>query len=232
MMSKYTTEVRFICENYADLDDSVGYSEIDKVIEKARTKVFDFDYPIFDEKYKPVLESKILAYYYTREICAETVARWKLFLRQTLIEIMPYYNKLYESELIKFDPLKDTDYTKNHTGDGTANTVYKDNQNDTKSNTYNGVQKYSDTPQGSIVNLANDKYLTNATIVNGGSNDSGTRATQGNNDVKTTDKYLEVITGKVGVLSYSKMLQEYRDTFLNIDQMILNDLADCFFSLY
>ena len=56
-MSKYTTEVRFICEQYAGLDESVGYNDIDEVISKSRAKVFDFNYPIFDEAYRPVLET-------------------------------------------------------------------------------------------------------------------------------------------------------------------------------
>ncbi len=231
-MSKYTTQVRFICENYAGLEESKDYSDIDTVIEQARTKVFNFSYPIFDEAYKSVLETKILKFYYTREICAETVARWKLFLCQTLNEVMPYYNQLYESELIKFDPMKDIDYTKDHKGDGSADTKYTDNQNDSKSNTYGATQKYSDTPQGSITDLQNDKYLTNATVVGSNTSDTGTRATQGTNNLKTTDNYIEHITGKMGTLSYSKMLQEYRDTFLNIDQQVLYSLQDCFFSLY
>ena len=39
-MSKYTTEVRFICESYAGLNESVGYAGIDEVINKAIPKVF------------------------------------------------------------------------------------------------------------------------------------------------------------------------------------------------
>ena len=35
-MSKYTTELRFICENSAGLTESVGYSGIDEVLDKAR----------------------------------------------------------------------------------------------------------------------------------------------------------------------------------------------------
>ena len=72
-MSKYTTEVRFICEHYAGLDESEGYANVEEIIERARPKVFDFDYPIFDSSYKPILETKILKHYYTREIGFETV---------------------------------------------------------------------------------------------------------------------------------------------------------------
>ena len=47
-MSKYTTEVRFICENFAGLEKSISYKRTLEVIEKARPKIFSFKYPIFD----------------------------------------------------------------------------------------------------------------------------------------------------------------------------------------
>lgn len=110
-MSKYTTEVRYICENYAGLTESEGYSSINTILEQARSHVFDFEYPIFDENYRSVLEKKILKHYYTREIATETVGLWKHFLDMRMNEIMPYYNQLYSSELLKFDPLYDVDLT-------------------------------------------------------------------------------------------------------------------------
>ena len=113
-MSKYTTELRYICEQFAGLDESVGYNDIDEVIEGSRDKIFDFPYPIFDNEYKPGLEKKIIEHYYTREISEETVGLWKLRLRAKMNEIMPYYNKLYESELLEFNPL----YTHDITVDG------------------------------------------------------------------------------------------------------------------
>ena len=48
-MSKYTTEVRYICEYYAGLTTSVGYDGIDDVIAKSYQKVLG-DFPLFDEK--------------------------------------------------------------------------------------------------------------------------------------------------------------------------------------
>ena len=108
-MSKYTTEIRFICEEQSGLHESKGYFDVGEIIEKARPKIFDFHYPIFSEDYKPVLENKILMHYYTREISEETYGLWKLRLRAKMNEIMPYYNQLYNSELIKFNPLWDTD---------------------------------------------------------------------------------------------------------------------------
>ena len=115
-MSKYTTEVRFICEKAAGYDESVGYDKVEEILEKSWEKVFDFSFPIFDEDYRPVLCKKILKHYYTREIGFETVGLWKLKLNMLMNEIMPYYNKLYDSEKKEFDPFKDADYYREHEG--------------------------------------------------------------------------------------------------------------------
>lgn len=50
--------------------------------------------------------------------------------------------------------------------------------------------------------------------------------------VNTTEEYLEHVKGKTPGASYSKLLTEYRDTFLNIDMMIIDDLSDLFFGLW
>lgn len=118
-MSKYTTELRFICEDLSGLDESKGYNDVDDIIEEARPKIFSFNYPIFDVNYKPALETKILRHFYTREICCETYGRWKLFLEAKMNEIMPYFNQLYASELLEFQPLYDADYYREGTNEGT-----------------------------------------------------------------------------------------------------------------
>lgn len=129
-MSKYTTEVRFICEQFSGLSESVGYSDVEQVIKKCLPKVFDFQFPIFDESYRSVIETKILRHYYTREIGLETVGLWKLKLNTKLNEIMPYYNKLYKSELIEFNPLYDVELTRERKveGSGTKNTKNSENR--------------------------------------------------------------------------------------------------------
>ena len=308
-MSKYTTEVRFICENYAGLNESEGYNKVADIIANSRAKVFDFDYPIFDENYRSVIESKILKHFYLREICAETVGVWKHFLDMRMNEIMPYYNKLYESELIEFNPMYDVDLTKDYNrdgkGTGTVGDVFSetevtDRNNDitttdtgtidtetegenhadntaTTSGSEADVQKntrwdiYSDTPQGGLTNVNNEEYLTNARkIIDDGTgstkttsqsvnedndtaysetgtqtrNLTGTRneeedvtKTRNNTNTRTRnlrdiEDYIEHVTGKSAGVSFSKLLQEFRETFLNIDMLIIKDLNDLFFGLW
>lgn len=242
-MSKYTTELRFICESKAGLSNSVGFNQIDDVISNSWNKIFD-NFPIFDESYRSVLCSKILKHYYTREISAETVGLWQLWLNTRMGEIMPYYNKLYESALLEFDPFKDVNYSRNHGGTFTGDTrrngrsdVSVDNSV-TSNGTSNSKNLFSDTPQGAITNIENESYLTNATLIK--DTDTNTTNTDGNSTtqntettgITNTDNWIETIVGKQSTVSYSKLLQEFRDTFLNIDVMIINDLSDLFMNIW
>lgn len=230
-MSKYTTQVRFICEQASGLDESVGYNDVNAIINKAIPKVFNFDFPIFDENYRFVLERKILKHFYTREIGLETVGLWKLKLDTKLNEIMPYYNKLYESELLKFNPL----YTKNmrikrdDKIDGKNNTSSRNNGS--ASGNSKNKSKYSDTPQGGLVDLEADRYLTNATIDENTASSVNSNTGNVDSNNQSVEDYLEVITGYEGK-SGSELVKEYRDILLNIDMMIIDDLEELFMQLW
>ena len=309
-MSKYTTEVRFICENSAGLSESEGADNVDSILDRCWNKVFNFDFPIFDENYRQVLCRKILKHYYTREIAHETVGRWKLALNAKLNEIMPYYNQLYKSELLKFNPFYDVDLTRSREGSGTRDTTgstsntstesgtntktdtvtsketSSDTSNSTESSTSkttesnsnntvtndNTLNRFSDTPQNSMdtQGIADSVPLTTVTKVNedinvnstgsstvdvtgsktgkvdsSGSVDKtindtikGTDSREINGsgtsteNINSTDKYIETVKGKQGTESYSSMLMKFRETFLNIDMMIIEDCSDCFFTLW
>lgn len=107
-MAGYTTEVRTICEEIAG--ESCDYSSTDEIIATAAPRIFG-NYPIFDETHRATLNEKILRHYFFREIGVETVGLWKMLLNTRMREIMPYYNKLYESESLRFNPLWDIDRT-------------------------------------------------------------------------------------------------------------------------
>ena len=176
-MSKYTTEVRYICETESGLDESVGYNDVERVLANSIDHIFG-DFPIFDEAYRPVLEKKILRHYYTREIAFETVGLWKLKLNTKMNEIMPYYNKLYESELLEFNPFEDTNLTTEKSREGVeseneerkkdnTSDAFRTNQNKGKMDdtTTDGSEKwdlFSNTPQGNLNNVKNGAYLTTA----------------------------------------------------------------------
>lgn len=253
-MSKYTTEVRFICENSAGLSESEGADNVDSILDRCWNKVFNFDFPIFDENYRQVLCRKILKHYYTREIAHETVGRWKLALNAKLNEIMPYYNQLYKSELLEFNPFYDVDLTRSREGSGTSNRT--SNNTETNSGTSKNVSsgsgtsntdtlnRFSDTPQNSMDSqgIADSVPLTTVTKVNEDNTTTnistdtitrnGNRTGSGTENINNTDKYIEKVKGKQGTENYSSLLKKFRETFLNIDMMIIEDCSDCFFTLW
>lgn len=293
-MSKYTTEVRFICENSAGFSKSEGADNVDNILDRCWNKVFNFDFPIFDENYRQVLCRKILKHYYTREIAHETVGRWKLALNAKLNEIMPYYNQLYKSELLEFNPFYDVDLTRSRESSGTrdttgstsntstesgtntktdtvtSNETSSDTSETTESNTNNTdtnentLNRFSDTPQNSMdtqgiddsvplttVTKINENVNVNSTGSKTGKVDSSGSVDKTINDtikgtdsreingsgastenVNSTDKYIETVMGKQGTESYSSMLMKFRDTFINIDMMIIEECSDCFFTLW
>lgn len=246
-MSKYTTELRYIVETSAGLTSSVGNDSIDETITKALPVIFNFNFPIFDESYREVLERKIINHFYTREIGYETVGRWKLALKTKLNEIMPYYNKLYESELLDFNPL----YTHNlHTkrdDEETRNTQqtttqhHNDTIGDVTRDTTVGTdyRLHSDTPQGGLTGVDSETYLSDAQKVTTNNTVSGTAdrsdigTANGTNTIANTnvDDYLEHVSGWAGY-SPNKLVKEYRDNFLNIDMMIIKDLNKLFMGLW
>ena len=203
-MSKYTTEVRFICEQYAGRSESADYTDIDSVVEAAIPNIFDYDnIPVYVPEHKPLLFKKILLHYYQREIGFETVGLWKLYLNNKMKEIMPYYNQLYASELLEYDPLQNVNNTHEHSGayedkskvdnirtyDNTTNTENTeitentrkyDNQTDTSDATSNnrklGVSESATDTINSSYNRDEDVLLKNKKTTERG-NDTDTHTT-------------------------------------------------------
>lgn len=293
-MATYTVEIRTLVENHFDL----GLK----------------NYPIFDEKYREGLNNKIINHFYFREIGFETAGLFKFYLNQKMSEIMPYYNQLYKSELLKFNPFYNVDKATTNDGIkngnssrvGNSNTTgtsefennadnsniktdnsmsVNENGSSTKNSTsetgnnsntdLNNTKKvHSDTPQGllSINNIENEIYASDADyntdvknnisthynasaneaiqtgngVTNSSNNSSETNLvhTKGNNSNNitvdnidntinnSTESYLSHVIGKEGSETYSEMLLKYRNTFINIDMMIIDELNELFMNVY
>ena len=235
-MSKYTTQVRFICEQMAGLIESTGFNDVSEVIDAAIPKIFDFDWPIYDETHRQELERKFLMHYYTREIGFETYGLWKLKLNTKLNEIMPYFNELYASVQYLNNPMDDVDYKR--VIDGTENMRRDEDTESTQniSNESNGLSyhSYSDTPQGALTGVREGNYLTNASKDEanntGNSNTEGTFNTDETRD--TTRNTVETVKGKMYGTTKAKMVMEYRKAILNIDMQIIDELGDLFMMIF
>ena len=277
-MAVYTVQLKTLIENHFD----IGLK----------------DYPIFDENYRNILNEKIINHYLFNEIGMETAELFKFYLNTTMREIMPYYNQLYKSELLEFNPLYDSDLTTvyDKTNDNTSSTETNNQTiNKSKATTKGNVENesdsfshsdahstgdshgnsvgngntnnvHSDTPQGflSINSIENETYATDATMSktndinttmaqshndetgyaneSSHSNSVNNSITNGNSNLDTDsnvfnitnnfENYLSHVIGKSAGISYSDLLLRFRETFLNIDMMIIKELNDCFMLLY
>ena len=137
-MSSYTMQLRTIIEQASQYETGLTHNQR---IEIGRKKLFNFDYPIFDERYRKQFETNIIKEFYFKEIGFETEGRFIFELEHFLTLNMPYYNKLFESELIEFDPLEsyslETVSKREIDSDKTEN---KNNQLNTESETL-GIDK-------------------------------------------------------------------------------------------
>lgn len=242
-MSRYTTEVRYICESLAGLDKSVGYSNVNEVIEKSRNRIFP-PFEIFDESYRPVLETKILKHFYTREIGAETFGLWQLRLDAKLSVIMPYYNKLYKAINLDIPVIENVDMNVEHNIGRNADTKVNDNTDitassqTTTSTNSNSKIRHSDTPQGTLEDLESNEYMTDATIsdstqsVNSSTNSTSNSTGNSNTNAKSTEEYAERRWGKEGTITYISMVNDYIEKLKNIDAMLIKELEDLFMQVW
>lgn len=270
-MSKYTTEVRFICEQAAGLESSAGFASIDDILDKSWESIFTTKQDVYNG-YKEVICKKILKHYYTREIGYETVGLWKLKMNTLFEEIMPYYNNIYRVTAMEFNPLWDVDYTdtgnrqgenneqgnttgsRNQTRTDNLQTLREDELQDTRTDnltdtTTNNLTQlvtndlrdessattgttnldaYQETPQGSLTQVAELNYLTNARRVTndqtaGGTNTSTGTVTTDNTGDQTLEHTGDQVTNHdgtqthkyTGTQKHDEMHQEGRQSTLN-----------------
>ena len=119
---------------------------------------------------------------------------------------------------------------------------------ETRGHTEEHTRKNSNTPQGEISNL--DKFMTEAHVETADDGDTlnGTHAAQtsatstgtasGSQEDNTegteesTTRHTYTKKGNQGVNTYAHDMKELRETFLNIDLMIINELKDLFLQVY
>lgn len=207
------------------------------------------DYPIFDEAYRAGLNAKIYEHFWFREIGQETPALFKRFLNRKMNEIMPYFNQLYSSTLLEFDPMRNYDLwsTGDSTGESKSNATNDQTQNQTAHATASSKSD-SDTKSRALVSQTpqmqlsgRDDYATNITDTN--TQNTSTSSSKNDSTADTVaktvsemaansvDAYTNHVIGLNGIMT-SDALLKWRSTFLNLDMDVIAQLEDLFMGLY
>lgn len=140
-------------------------------------KLFDFDYQFDDANFKNEIEQAIIDQFYFNEIGQETPDRFKHRFMTRFKRIIPYYNELYNTTLLSYNPL--VNYTINEGLNQLAETT--NNQENIGKTTTSQDSTATSNNSGTTTNSADTSSESLTT------NDTQT-TTEGNTTSSTNDK--------------------------------------------
>ena len=176
---------------------------------------------------KDRLASKICDHYFMREIGYETIGLFKHYAKVYMQEIMERYLPLIYSNCINYDPLVNVDYQEKFTRNIKGNAESESNSN----NQASGLSVSSDTPQGQINKSAilNGSYASSTGASETESSISDTTTNSNNTD----ESYTKTVKGNSGVSATAqRMIAQYRENIIAIDEQIIKELDKLFMGLY
>lgn len=235
---------------YSILESIVNYGKDDKTKIKdlakvGRTTIFNFDYPLTSNINKEDFETMILNHFLMRRIGFDTVTAFQIQLNVKLNEIMPIYNKMFDS-LENWDILNDGEITEkigtdNRTIDNTSNT--KNNTSNTLNNNSNTTteeisdRRNSELPQNQLSSLRDGSYVTNYNYDQNNansrdsSNSNGSSNSNTDNTSNTKDNNIYNETIKRSPSDKIAIYKEFQENIKSIYGMIFKDLECLFYQL-
>lgn len=229
-MAKYTIELRKIIDNFYSREEVESWFKDYCLNNYLRPNEIEtiLSANIWS---KDRLASSIVDHYYMREIGYETIGQFKHYAKVYMREIMERYLPLIYSNSINYDPLVNVDYeetfTRNITGTGESSSE------SSSSNSASGLSVSSDTPQGQITkaNILAGNYASNTGASETESSISD--ETSSSNSNTTDETYSKRVKGNSGVSATAqKMIQQYRENIIAINEEIIKELDKLFMGLY
>lgn len=210
--------------------------ELRTIVNSPDSKLFDFNYELYNNDLKPIFEQKFIDYFYFNEIGFETIQKFKHMLKTQLNTVMPYYKQLYETELrcqeIDFMLQKDLTETFIRELQNTSNINSSVNSSSTVSNTNYSV--HADTPQSKVKNIYSDieKYVSSADKDKSNQSVTDSNNSSSDNISNGTEKTELISRGNIGVTSMAVLVKKWRQILINIDELIFREMQDLFMQVY
>lgn len=233
-MSKYTIELRKVCEIYGrNIVESwfKDYDINDYLLPEQVQQLNKF--PNIWSKDK--LAKKIVDHYFMREIGFETPALFRHYARVTMQEIMEEKLPLIYTTALSYDPLVNVDYTetfdRKSKGNGNTNGSSNSNSNSSAS----GLNVNSDTPQTNIKwqDIEKGIYANNVSQSETESNINGNTQTNSNTYQNNEEQYTRHFKGNQGIsATYQAMIKQFRENIVAVDRDIIKELNNLFMGLY
>ena len=219
---------------YSILESIVNYGKDEKtkiknLAKEGRTTIFNFDYPLSDNISKEDFECMILNHYLQRRIGFDTVTAFRIQLEVKLNEIMPLYNKMFDS-IDGWDIFNDGEKTSRYGTDNRAITSATQNALNNTSNTSNtSDRRKSDTPQNELDNVRDGKYVTEYNYDTNTGSDSSSSTGSSNNTTNDNNSYAETIEKTAG--NKIEILKQLQTEIKSVYSLIFKDLDDLFYSV-
>lgn len=236
-----------------DLNEPAPDVKIKDLAKIGRTTIFNFDYPLSTHITKEKFETMILNHYLMRRINFDTLTAFRIQLDVKLNEIMPIYNKMFDS-LENWNIFEDGETTKRESIDvrhidvnsNTKDEVVSNTNNEINSNTTNSTENIQDLrnsklPQNQIQNVKDGKYLSeyNYNSNNANSNDisnqigtsNNTTNTKTDNTTNTKDKNNENETITRSPADKISIYKSMQDDIKSIYTLIFDELDELFYGV-
>ena len=218
-MSKYTTTFRNLIEG-----GFVSREDLENVFKSYDLSDYltDEEIAVIEERgtwSKDRLAKKIVDHYYLRDLGFETYAMFKHYAMIQMQEIMESKLPLIYSSSIKYDPMVNVDFKEMYTASSS------------ESANGSGLTVSSDTPQGQInkQDILSGQYASNT----GASETQSSINDSSSNSNNTDETYTKKVKGNSGVSATAqKMIQQYRENIIAIDEDIIKELDKLFMGLY
>lgn len=155
---------------YSIMESIVNFNTDDKskitdLWQKARSKLFDFNYPLTENVSRETFEHNILNHYIMRRINFETVTLFKIMLENKLNEIMPKYNLMWDC-LDGWEVFKAGTITRAYTDVMTGNNINKTNTSNINTTSNKINNKSSDTSENSNTTTSTNTSKGESTLIN------------------------------------------------------------------
>ena len=232
-MATYTIELRKLIDIY-------GRDEIENWF-----KNYDLEHYLTPEQIEQIekfgvwskdrLAGKIVDHYFMREIGFETPELFKHYAKVTMQEIMERYLPKIYSNFLEYDPLSNVDFTETYTREISGESSSEGSSTSSSTQNAEGFNIINNTPQKKITkqDLETGAY---ASQINQSDTETGIEnetSTENAGSSTTTETFTRHEEGDNGVIiTNQRLVKEYREIIVAIDEEIINELASLFMGLY
>lgn len=197
-------------------------TKVPNLAKEGHERIFNFDYPLTNKVNKEKFECMILNHFLMRRINFDTVLIFQIQLENKLNEIMPFYNKL-------FDSIDGWNLFEDEVHDLTSDTTTSDSTNSTNniSSSSDDDVRSSNMPQSQIDNVKEGKYLTNYTYSQNNSNsDSNSNSTSNG-----TNKNILHETRNRTPSEKLEVYKAFQNEVKNVYTLLYKELEPLFYSI-